>query len=117
MDHMTQTPVTIDGNRIITVTQGGLLYRDYAGTIQWIDFRQCRDTWLAQCEQPTKTDYRYTGCRTPRKAEACYVRFFSSPPVIIHFHNDGRRQLDLIVPLSKAGWFTRLCNDDDRVRG
>ncbi len=97
------------GENIITITRGGLLYRDAAGITQWIDFRACRDQHLATLSSPSRLDRRYVGCRNTEQSATVYVRFFSTPPVIFAFKNAARRNLDLIQPLSRMGWYTTIC--------
>jgi hypothetical protein len=101
--------VLIPGENIITVTQGGLLYRDVLGVTQWIDFIDCRDKYLATVDNATRLDRRYVGCRNTEQSATIYVRFFSETPVIFSFKNAARRNLDLIQPLSRVGWYTTIC--------
>lgn len=101
--------VVVPGENIITVTRGGLLYRDILGVTQWIEFPQCRDNYLAALENPTRLDRRYVGCRNTEQSATVYVRLFSDSPVIFSFKNAARRNLDLIQPLSRVGWYTTIC--------
>jgi hypothetical protein len=101
--------VLVPGENIITVTQGGVLYRDVVGVTQWIDFIECRDNYLTAIENATRLDRRYVGCRNTEQSATVYVRFFSDTPVIFSFKNAARRNLDLIQPLSRVGWYTTIC--------
>lgn len=101
--------VVIPGENIITVTRGGVLYRDALGIIQWIDFKECQEKYLATLENPSRLERRYIGCRNTDQSATVYVRFFCAPPVIFSFKNAARRNLDLIQPLSRVGWYTTIC--------
>jgi hypothetical protein len=101
--------IVMSSDNIITITKGGLLYRDEQNVTQWIDFKLCRENWLAMQSSPSKLDRRYVGCRNTETSATVYVRFFSTPPVIFAFKNAARRNLDLIQPMSSMGWFTTIC--------
>lgn len=101
--------IVIPGDNILTVTRGGILYRDAQGVTQWIDFYLCRLNWLATLPNPTKLDRRYVGCRNTENSATIYVRFYTTPPIIFAFKNEARRNLDLIQPMSRCGWYTTIC--------
>lgn len=101
--------LVIPGEQIITVTRGGILYSDMMGVRQWVDFAECRQQHLAHVDKPTALDRRYVGCRNTENSATIYVRFFCEPPVIFAFKSTARRNLDLIQPMSRLGWYTTVC--------
>lgn len=101
--------LVIPGEQIITITRGGILYTDLVGIRQWVDFVECRQQHLAQVEHATPLDRRYVGCRNTENSATIYVRFFCDPPVIFAFKSIARRNLDVIQPMSRLGWYTTVC--------
>ncbi len=63
---------------IITITQGGLLYRDEAGAVCWIDFARCNRNWTNHRRNLNEWDFRCVGSR---RADPLSVEFHTQPPV------------------------------------
>ncbi|MGB7338668.1 MAG: hypothetical protein WBC91_07245 [Phototrophicaceae bacterium] len=77
---------------IITVTQGGVLYKDIAEIIRWIDFKQCNRNWYRQPEQrPSPYTHQYDRCCVARRsftnASLPYIEFFTDPILRLEFDN------------------------------
>lgn len=73
-------------HRIITITQGGILYSDIAEIVRWIDFLEClqnRDYYLA----PGHADgsVRCVGWHSYYGAQLPYVEFFMVPLLRLEF--------------------------------
>lgn len=71
---------------IVTVTRGGLLYRDIAEIPRWIDFRLCNRNWFLQrCYEPTPYQYNFDArCVAQRSfytAPMPYIEFFTQPAI------------------------------------
>lgn len=91
----------MDEKSIITVTQGGLLYRDNAGVVQWLEWKTCHARLQTTSAPLGKFDRRYVGARTHM-----YVRFFTANPVIFIFDDRAWRDVHLIFPLARFGFYT-----------
>lgn len=75
---------------IITVTNGGILYKDIAEVIRWIDFQECNDNWYRQPEQkPSPFTHRFDNCCVARRSfylsSLAYIEFFTDPIVRLEF--------------------------------
>ena len=100
------TPLTLSGDAILTVTRGGVLYRDDQKLVRWLDLGPCRDAWLATRSTITALDRRMVGCRSREHTTPIFVRFFGPNPITFTFTSDSRRQRGLIEHLSRVGWYT-----------
>jgi len=96
----------LTATNIITITMGGLLYRDPQGITRWVDFYACREWWLQRQAIPAAIDRRYVGTRTENTPQL-RVQFFTYPPVIFTFADAHHRNRVLLTPMGELGWFTR----------
>lgn len=55
------TTILYSDEHILSVTPGGILYRDEQGTVQWLDFARCNRNWLASRRNLTLYDFRCVG--------------------------------------------------------
>jgi len=77
---------------IVTVTQGGILYKDIAEITRWIDFKQCNKNWYRQPEQrPSPFTHDFDKCCVARRsfnhAPLAYIEFFTDPILRLEFEN------------------------------
>jgi hypothetical protein len=100
------TSLTLSEDAILTVTRGGVLYRDDQKRVCWLDLRLCREAWLATRSTVTALDRRMVGCRSREKTAPIFVRFYGPDPITFTFTSDSRRHRGLIEPLSRVGWYT-----------
>lgn len=91
----------LDETAIIAITLGGLLYRDADGVVQWLDWKCCQARLQTTQAHTGRFDRRYVGARTEM-----YVRFFTMAPIIFIFQHPTERNLHLLQPMGKLGWFT-----------
>ncbi len=98
----------LSGDAIMTVTRGGILYRDDQYLVCWLDLRPCRDAWLATRQTITPLDRRMVGIRSRERTTPVFVRFYGPEPITFTFSSESRRQRLLIAPLSGVGWYTML---------
>ena len=98
--------LTLSGDAILTVTRGGVLYRDDQKRVSWLDLPACREAWLATRSTVTPLDRRMVGCRSRERTTPVFVRFYGPQPITFTFTNESRRQRGLIEPLSRLGWYT-----------
>ncbi|MEL6309138.1 MAG: hypothetical protein AAFR81_05055 [Chloroflexota bacterium] len=75
---------------IITVTEGGLLYKDIAEVTRWVDFRSCNQNWYYQYEkniapQALRLDACCVARRSFRHASLPYIEFFTDPILRLEF--------------------------------
>lgn len=89
---------------IITVTQGGVLYRDRHGIVRWIDFVRCNKNWLASRPHVTPADQRCVGQRNT--GDVLDVVFATTPPVRFVFISYAQRDATLLNPMRRFGWCT-----------
>ena len=91
----------VAGRNIITITQGGILYRDNDNKVCWLDFSDCLRT------QPVERRvYKYVGDRNLDYITDAKVKFYSSPPITFEFESYEDRAHKLLKPLANYGWFT-----------
>lgn len=88
---------------IITITQGGLLYRDEAGTVCWIDFARCNRNWTSQRRNLGEWDFRCVGSR---RVEPLSVEFHTQPPVRFAVEEVDEIDREFSEPLQKCGRWT-----------
>ena len=98
--------LTLPGDAILTVTRGGVLYRDDQQRVCWLDLPPCREAWLATRTTITPIDRRMVGCRSKERTTPVFVRFFGPDAITFTFVNESRRHRGLIEPLSRLGWYT-----------
>lgn len=77
---------------IVTVTQGGILYKDIAEITRWIDFKQCNLNWYRQTEQrPSPFTHEFDKSCVARRsfdnAPLVYIEFFTDPILRLEFDN------------------------------
>lgn len=92
---------------IVTVTQGGILYKDIAEITRWIDFRQCNSNWYRQVEQrPSPYTHQFDKCcvarRSIKNAPLAYIEFFTDPIVRLEF-DDAEHLWDLLKQMKLYG--------------
>lgn len=99
---------TLSGDAILTVTRGGILYRDDQQRVCWLDLRLCREAWLATRSTITTLDRRMVGVRTRERTTPIMVRLYGPEAITFTFTSESRRHRQLIEPLSRVGWYTVL---------
>lgn len=70
---------------IITVTIGGILYRDIAEITRWIDFRYCAENSVRYLAPDDVMGGRCVGRRSEAYAQLPYIEFFTTPITRIEF--------------------------------
>lgn len=80
-----------------------MLYRNEQGFVTWLDFKLCRDRWLAAQTGRGAMDKRYVALRVDNPPQ---VRFFSPDAVTIAFDSKNQRDKVLLSRLGYFGWFT-----------
>lgn len=95
---------------IITVTQGGILYRDIAEVVRWLDFRECQENYKNEQQlsetRSNELDLRYIGRCSCYLAPLPYIEFFTKPILRLEFE-DHEELLDLLEEIQLCGgWFT-----------
>jgi hypothetical protein len=100
---------------IITVTQGGLLYRDIADIVRWIDFKQCNRQWFRQREyrpSPYRKafDARCVARRSFGTASLPYIEFFTIPVTRLEF-DDPEDLWTLLKEMQRRGGWMAYDND------
>jgi hypothetical protein len=100
--------LTLSGDCILTVTRGGVLYRDDQQRVCWLALPPCRDAWLTTRPSITALDRRMVGARSRDRAMPVFVRLFGQEAITFTFASESRRQRQLIAPLSQVGWYTVL---------
>jgi len=78
---------------IITVTEGGLLYKDIGEVTRWVDFRSCNRNWCNQYEknlvpQALRLDAYCVARRSFYHASLPYIEFFTEPILRLEFEHD-----------------------------
>lgn len=98
--------LNLPGDTILTVTRGGVLYRDEQQRVCWLALPPCREAWLATRSNITPLDRRMVACRSADHTTPVFVRFYGPEPITFTFTSESRRHRSLIEPLSRVGWFT-----------
>lgn|GEM_PF-4052398 len=98
--------LTLSGDAILTVTRGGVLYRDDQKRVCWLDLWPCREAWLSTRSNITPLDRRMVGCRSRERTTPVFVRFYGPDAITFTFTSESRRHRGLIEPLSRLGWYT-----------
>lgn len=94
---------TLMAFHIITVTQGGVLYRDRERIVRWIDFARCHQNWQAyRADAPT--DRRYVGWRNT--GNVLDIEFFTEPRTRFVFISYVQRDTTLLKPMQWYDWYT-----------
>lgn len=94
---------------IVTVTQGGILYKDIAEITRWIDFKQCNHNWYRQSEQrPSPYTHNFDKCCVARRSfqnvALVYIEFFIEPTLRLEF-DDPEHLWDLLKQMKLyGGW-------------
>jgi len=110
----------LDFKQIISIKADGLTYRDKEGTIQFIDFQNCRINFTkymmkenALTEEDRIEVERKTRCIALRDAfsKPMYIEFLSDPPLRIEFKKklfkDPYKEFrSLVEIIHKNGWKT-----------
>ncbi len=95
-----------EGRKIITVTQGGVLYRDEKSIVQWIDFQACNANWAKGYKKPLEEEARIVGWR---HYYLPYVELATEPKIRFEFANIDQADHQLLVPMYRyGGWYTWL---------
>ncbi len=97
--------MTLNGKQIISVTPGGVLYRDELEVVHWVDFKECSRNWLKTRPNPTEGDRRRVGLRDTN-GKSIDVEFFTEPRIRFVFADQAERAELLIAPMRKYGWYT-----------
>lgn len=90
--------------KILTVTQGGLLYTDIAEVVRWIDFQQCRinhAVWMPHANNETY-DRCIAQCSFTDPVMP-YIEFFSTPVIRLEFENPQHLR-SLLRDIYRHGW-------------
>lgn len=96
--------MALTSKNIISVTPGGVLYRDERGVNKWIDFKECQRNWVKTRANPSEGDQRRVGLRDTNATVD--VEFFSEPRVRFVFESQAERADLLIAPMRRFGWYT-----------
>ena len=90
----------VAGRNIITITQGGILYRDNNNKVCWLDFGDCLRN------QPVERRvYKYVGEVNPISDSNIQVNFFALSPLAFEFEGFDDYMDTLLRPISEFGWF------------
>ncbi len=90
--------------KILTVTQGGILYTDIAEVVRWIDFQECRvnhAAWMPQSQNGT-----YHRCIAECSFDdpiMAYIEFFTEPVIRLEFENPQHLRT-LLREIYRYGW-------------
>ena len=99
--------MTLGARHILTVTTGGILYRDEADQIGWIDFKVCNRNWCLSREFVTEEDAWHVGWRNTSDGRVLDVEFFSQPRIRFEFISYVQRDGELLDPMyHRGGWTT-----------
>jgi hypothetical protein len=101
--------MALTARHIITVTSGGILYRNSDDIISWIDFKNCNENWLATLKEPSQTEDDYcVGIHDTEQATWLDVEFYSEPHTRFEFRSYAQRDTLLFHPMQTlGGWITR----------
>ena len=92
---------------IITVTAGGLLYRDEEGRVCWADFVECNRNWQLSRRQLTLFDKKCVGWRNTGDGKVLDVEMFTEPRLRFVFWSYLERDQSLLNPMqARGGWYT-----------
>ncbi len=90
----------VAGGNIITITQGGILYRDNERKVCWLDFGECL------LNQPVERRvHRYVGEVNPINGNYIKVGFYVMPPLAFGFESFDDYLDKLLKPLLHFEWF------------
>lgn len=94
-------------NDILTITQGGILYRDQDQIVRWIDFAECNRNWLASRRDTVDSDEKCVGWRNTGDGSVLDVEFFTEPRTRFEFISYRQRDRCLLNPMrERGGWHT-----------
>ena len=93
---------------IVTVTKGGVLYKDIAEIVRWVDFALCYEQYTLHFNgTEASTEQFCIGRSSFNLAALPYVEFFTDPITRLEFDNSD----DLTALLSQinayAFWYTQ----------
>lgn len=99
---------TLTGLNIITVSEGGLLYRDKNENVRLIDFRTCNANWIKTHGEGTLSvfDVLCVGWRNTGDRKYLDVELFTEPRTRFVFRSYIERDTLLIRPMVRARWHT-----------
>ena len=95
---------------IVTVTQGGILYRDIAEVPRWIDFRLCNELYCLEYAAKVRVrrgqrDVCCVGRHSFNLAPLPYIEFFTDPLTRLEV-DDHEHLWDLLKQMKLLGdWF------------
>lgn len=94
---------------IITVTHGGILYRDIAEIARWVDFRECLQNYCEDnqisLEQFEAENIHCVGRCSFYLAPLPYIEFFTEPLLRLEF-DDHEQLWNLLEEMQLCGgWF------------
>lgn len=100
--------MALASRQIITVTAGGILYRNSEQVVSWIDFRRCHVNWLASRQDTTTAaDKRCVGIHDTAQAVWLDVEFYTEPRIRFEFRSYALRDTLLFHPMQSLGdWYT-----------
>ena len=100
--------MALNARHLITVTPGGILYRDRADVVRWIDFKACNLSWLRTRATLSPEDERIVGWRNTGDVAWLDVEFFTEPHTRFVFRSYADRDSLLLNPMwTHGGWLTR----------
>ena len=83
---------------IMSITQGGLLYKDEDGQVQWLDFARCNHNWMNARSNLSIVDYR------------CVGKWHFSPTYFL-FYGDTKIKFEMETPIDRT-----LEDADEKLR-
>lgn len=99
--------MTLRVNNIITITRGGILYRDHQKIVHWIDFKTCNENWITLYRGDPNDDH-CVGQRNTGKEKVLDVEFFTLPTTRFVFRSFLERDMRLLNPMKRhGGWSTQ----------
>ncbi len=105
-------------HHIITVTAGGILYRDSDDIVQWLDFKACNRNWikwLQLLQRPLEeADANRVGRHNTEKAIWLDVEFWDEARTRFEFRSYALRDGTLFEPMqNNGGWITQDARSTD----
>jgi hypothetical protein len=93
---------------IVTVTQGGILYKDIAEIVRWLDFALCYEQYTLYYNGTESSTERFcVGRSSFNRAPLPYVEFFTDPITRLEFDNPEDLR-DLLKQLHAFNfWYTK----------
>jgi hypothetical protein len=107
--------VALIARNIISISEGGLLYRDLDGFIRLIDLRQCNAHWIAsRGAYLTLFDLFCVGWRNTGDRRILDVELFTEPKTRFVFRSYAQRDTVMLRPLVRSRWHTFDLSRDAR---